>query len=100
MTDKIYTINQIKEYMTPVFIQYGIKKAVLFGSYRNEMANENSDIDILVDSGLKGLSFVGFIEDLKNSVDKDVDVFDISHIEKDTLIDKEINDTGVLIYEE
>ena len=99
MTDKIYTINQIKEYMTPVFVQYGIKKAVLFGSYRNEMANENSDIDILVDSGLKGLSFVGFIEDLKNSVDKDVDVFDISHIEKGTIIDKEINDTGVLIYE-
>ncbi len=99
MSKEIYTIDQIQGILDSVFKSYNIKKAVLFGSYNKKDANSESDIDILVDSGLKGLDFVGLIEDIRCAVDKDVDVFDVTHIEEGSLIDKEIQETGVLIYE-
>ena len=57
------------------------------GSYSQGKATEKSDIDLLVDSGLHGLRFVGLIEDLRLAAKKDVDVLDISHIEAGTEID-------------
>ena len=100
MSDRIYTIEELREQMTPVFRQYHVKKAVLFGSYGKGIPNEKSDVDLFVDSGLKGLQFVGFMEDLRMSLNKEIDVFDRTHIEQGTKIDSEINNTGVLIYEE
>ena len=54
---------------------------------------------MLVDSGHKGLSFVGLIEDIRAAVDKDIDIFDITHVEKGSKIDLEIQRTGVLMYD-
>ena len=92
------TIDTIKSILTPVFVKYDIKQAVLFGSFAKGCANENSDVDLLVDSRLKGLRFVGFTEAVRQAVDRPVDVIDVSHIEKDARIDKEIRLTGVTIY--
>lgn len=58
MRDKIYTIDDIKSALKPVFKDYNIKKAILFGSYAKGIADKQSDVDILVDSGLKGLAFL------------------------------------------
>jgi hypothetical protein len=53
-----------------------------------------------VDSGLKGLSFVGLIEAVKTALGgMEVDMFDVAHIEKDSPLDTEISKTGVKIYE-
>ena len=92
------TIDTIKSILTPVFVKYDIKQAVLFGSFAKGCVNENSDVDLLVDSRLKGLRFVGFTEAVRQAVDRPVDVIDVSHIEKDSRIDKEIRLTGVTIY--
>ncbi len=54
---KIYTISQIRILLYPVFQEQHIRKAVLFGSYAKGTAGQQSDIDILVDSGLKGMAF-------------------------------------------
>lgn len=99
MSDEIYTIEELKIRLLPVFRLYQIRRAVLFGSYGKGVANRKSDVDLFVDSNLKGLRFVGLIEDIRSAVDKDVDVFDITHVEKDSMIDNEIKKTGVLIYE-
>lgn len=99
MSETVYTMNQLKERLIPVFVDNSIKKAILFGSYGKGSATKESDIDLLVDSGLKGLRFVGLIEDIRAAVDKDVDVFDIAHVEKGSKIDLEIEKTGVLMYE-
>ena len=46
------------------------------------------------------MSCVGLIESMREALDnKEVDVFDISHIEKVSTIDKEIAETGEVIYE-
>lgn len=95
----IYTRSQLQKLLTPVFERYGVHRAVLFGSYGKGTANEKSDVDLLVDSGLRGLRFVGLLQDVQNAVNKDVDLFDISHIESGSMIDHEIRQTGVTIYE-
>lgn len=69
MSDCIYTIDQIKMYLAPVLSQYNVKSATLFGSYGKGSANASSDVDLLVDSGLKGLKFVGLIEALRAALD-------------------------------
>lgn len=95
----IYSIDHIQGILDPVFRRYNIRKAVLFGSYAKGTAKSSSDIDILVDSGLKGLAFFGLLEDVVTSLGKDVDLLDISQIAPDSLIDQEIRRTGIVIYE-
>jgi len=59
-----------------------------------------SDIDLLLDSGLRGLNFVGLVEDIRIALDKEVDIFDVSHIVPQSRISSEILRDGVTIYEE
>ena len=102
MNSTINTIPSIEEIVTvlnPVFVSYGINKAVLFGSYSTNTATEKSDVDLYVDSGLRGLRFVGFIDSVKTALGgRDVDVFDVTHIDSGSLVEKEITRTGVEIY--
>ena len=97
--EKVYSVSQLKSTLFPLFRDYGVSKAVLFGSYGKGTATEKSDVDLLVDSRLRGLHFVGFLDDIQRALGKDVDLFDVSHIQPDSLIDREIRQTGVTIYE-
>lgn len=98
MQTKIYSIADIKAKLIPVFAKYKIKKAVLFGSYAKGNARSNSDIDILVESNLRGLAFYGLLEEVVNAVDKSVDMIDMSQIADSSRIQKEISSTGVVVY--
>lgn len=98
MSDTVYSISTIQSLLRPIFNAHHIKKAVLFGSYAKGNAKKNSDVDILVDSGLKGLAFFGLLEDVVTALDKNVDMLDTSQIIQDSLVDKEIKRSGVLIY--
>ena len=97
--DKVYTIPELKTILSPVFAEHGVKRAVLFGSYAKGTATEKSDIDLLVDSRLRGLRFVGLLDDVQRTVGKSVDLFDVTHIEAGSRIDREIQQTGVTVYE-
>lgn len=99
MDDKVYNIEYIKLLLNPIFESYDVKKAIVFGSYGKGSANAKSDIDIFVESNLKGLRFIALLEDIQRTVKKDVDLFDKTHIDENSLIDNEIKETGVLIYE-
>lgn len=72
MSSEIYAIEQLKAMLIPVFRLHGVKRAVLFGSYGKGQAGKDSDIDLLVDSSLRGLRFVGLMKDVRSTVDKDV----------------------------
>lgn len=96
--DIVYTPKQIEEILKPVFDSYGINKAVLFGSYAKGTACKKSDIDLLVDSGLRGFTFFGFLDDVVNSLGKKVDIIDITEIVPGSDFEKDIKMTGVVIY--
>lgn len=88
MDKRIYSCEEIKVRLFPVFQQFGVKRAVLFGSYGKGMATRKSDIDLLVDSGLKGLHFVGLMDAVRSALgEKEVDMFDVSHIERGSRIE-------------
>ena len=93
-----YTVSQIQDILVPIFREYNIRKAVLFGSYAKGSAKDKSDIDLLVDSGLKGLALFGLLEDVVNALGKDVDLLDTSQIIPNSDVDNEIKKTGVMIY--
>ena len=99
MTSEIYTLTEIKNKLAPVFDRYHVRRAVIFGSYGKSAATEKSDVDILVDSGLRGLNFIGLAESVRAALDKEIDIFDITHIIPDSQIEREIERTGVLVYE-
>ena len=92
-------LSEIQAALKPVFYTYGISRAVLFGSVAKGTATDKSDLDLLVDSNLHGLRFVGFMEAIRCAIGMPVDIFDVAHIEKGSKIDNEIRSTGVTIYE-
>lgn len=98
--EKTYTIEQIRSTLIPVFVKNGVRKATLFGSYCKGNATSKSDIDILVDSGLRGMSFFGLLEDVCQSVACSVDLIDTVDVIPGSRIDTEIQQTGVVIYEQ
>lgn len=95
----VYDISELKAQLTPIFERYGVRRATLFGSYGKGTATPKSDIDILVDSGLRGLRFVGLLDELQRSVNKPIDLFDVAHIVPDSRVDREIRRSGVSLYE-
>ncbi len=100
MNCKIYTLDEIRKLITPALKAHKVRKALVFGSYSKGCAEGKSDIDILVDSDLHGLEFVDLIEDIREALDKDVDVISTRQIDKGTPIESEIYKYGVVVYEE
>lgn len=98
MKGNVYTVNDIKEKLLPVFKKHNIKKAILFGSYAKGNADDRSDIDIMVVSNLRGLAFYGLLEDVVNTIGKSVDLLDKQQIKAESKVEQEINATGVVIY--
>ena len=92
------TVDTIRKNLEPVFSSYKVRKAILFGSFAKGTARENSDIDIYVESGLKGLSFYGLLEDVVNCLERPVDLIDASQVKPESKIMSEIIKTGVVIF--
>lgn len=67
--------EDIRYHVASLSEQYGAAKVSLFGSYARGEANEDSDIDILLEKGdIKGLQVLDFQEDLARRLDRPVDV--------------------------
>jgi hypothetical protein len=101
MTFNVISVDTIKEKTIPILRKYPVNKAILFGSYAKGNAMEGSDIDLYVDTNgkLRGLDFVGLLEILVDTLGIDIDLIDRSHIEPDSLIMREIENGGMVIYE-
>ena len=95
---RVYTVSELKNILTPIFRQNGVRRAVLFGSYAKGSTTPRSDVDLLVDSGLRGLAFFGLLEDVVSALEIPVDLLDVSQITVDSQIDREIKESGVRIY--
>lgn len=96
----MYTIDSIKKAVSPIGQIYGIKKIFLFGSYAKGNANDESDIDLLIEKGkpLSLLKLSSFRQDVEDSLNLPVDVVTTSGI--DEKFKNAIMGTEVLLYEE
>ena len=95
----MYTVEFIKEKTIPVAESYGIKSMSLFGSYARGEADDDSDVDLLIDKGdLQGLiQYISFVHELEDSLSCHVDVVTTGINDKEFL--NKISGEEILLYE-
>jgi hypothetical protein len=96
MTLSTTEINQIKSF----FADKPVKKVYLFGSYARGEADENSDVDLLIDWDYNrhiGINYVFWREDIEKILHKDVDFVSFDYVSP--FLEKNINNDKKLIYE-
>lgn len=76
MTERIYTVDEIKNIVVPIAKRYRVSKMYLFGSYAKGNADCKSDIDLRVDSdNLTNLFVFGSLyDDLETALNKSLDL--------------------------
>ncbi len=101
MSEKIYTIEEIEKILKEILKNEPVYQVVLFGSYAKKEATKESDIDLLIDtkSTLKGFSLLKLICLIQEKLNKEIDGFEKYEIIENSKIDKEIKETGVVVYE-
>lgn len=77
----VYTIEQLKEKITPIVLKYRLSSVYVFGSYARGDATETSDLDFLIDrtdSTIRSLLDMGSLYcDLSEVFKKDVDLITV-----------------------
>ncbi len=101
MSEKIYTIDEIKKILKEFLKDKPVYQVILFGSYAKQEATKESDVDLIIDtnSELKGFALLKLICQIEEKLKKNIDGFEKYEIIKDSAIDKEIKETGVVVYE-
>ena len=101
MSQKVYSIDEIKEILATLLKNMPVYSVILFGSYAQNNANKNSDIDLIIDTKgtLMGFKLYSLIKKIEEAFKKNVDGFEKTEIIKNSAIDKEIKRTGVVVYE-
>lgn len=94
----LLTISQILEKTKSIFDEYNVSFVYLFGSYAKGNAKENSDVDLLISSEIKGLKFYGFVEKVKNVLRKKVDILDVGQLSNNEELIHDILKDGIKIY--
>ncbi len=79
----VYSFEEIVERVRPVAEKYGLRSVYLFGSYARGDADDDSDVDLLVDAGnVNGLRFCGMWEDFRDALEKEVDMVTLNSLEQ------------------
>ena len=101
MSEKIYTIDEIKKILKEFLKDKPVYQVILFGSYAKYEATKESDVDLIIDtnSELKGFALLKLICQIEEKLKKNIDGFEKYEIIEDSAIDKEIKETGVVVYE-
>lgn len=98
-TTGILSFLTIKQIVTKIAKNYDVERIYLFGSYIKGEASEHSDIDLYMESGLYGLEYFEFAEQLRENLKKKVEILSNKTVQEKSKIEEEIKKTGVLIYE-
>jgi predicted nucleotidyltransferase/DNA-binding XRE family transcriptional regulator len=98
--NKVLTYLEIKKAVKEVASKHDIKRVYLFGSYAKGLATPNSDIDLYMETNIKDMTHFGIAEEFRQRLlDKKVELFSPYTIIKNSKIDLEIKQTGILIFE-
>jgi len=98
MTEKKYTIDELRMIITPIAEKYEISKVYLFGSFARGDYTGESDIDIRIDKGnMKGMfALCGFYSEVSQALERKVDVLTTGSLSEAFLED--IKKDEVLLY--
>ncbi len=89
----VYTIPQIVQRLVPIAQKYCLPAVYLFGSYARGEADENSDIDLLIDTTgteIKSLLQLSAVYcELEEALEKRVDLITMSALEQPVQMDSD-----------
>lgn len=94
----ILSIDQIKKICSEIFKNYSVDFCYLFGSYAKGKATEISDIDLLVAMPVDGMKYFELIEILREQLKKKIDLLDVTQLDNNPTLVKEILKDGIKIY--
>lgn len=104
----VYTLNELKNIITPVTRKYGIPAVYVFGSYARNEATEQSDVDLLIDrtgSSIHNMfDMGGLYEELRERIGKEIDLVTTQTLEQNStkrrtpLFVRSINSERITIY--
>lgn len=94
----ILSIDQIKKICSEIFKNYSVDFCYLFGSYAKGKATEINDIDLLVAMPVDGMKYFELIEILREQLKKKIDLLDVTQIDNNPTLVKEILKDGIKIY--
>ncbi|MBO7126353.1 nucleotidyltransferase domain-containing protein [bacterium] len=99
MAKEKMSVQEIMSTVKPLADRYKIKEVYLFGSYARDEADSESDIDLLVygGEGFKLTRVFAFAEELRELLDKKVDVFEIHEVNEDSDFYKNIMKDRILV---
>ena len=99
MQKPVFTMEHIVAMVRPLADKYRVKEIYLFGSYARGEADENSDLDFLVYGGEKfeRTMIFALAEDLRETLETKVDVFEIGEVNPDSNFYKRIMKEKVLV---
>ena len=99
MAKETMSVQEIMSKVKPLADRYKIKEVYLFGSYARDEADSESDIDLLVygGEGFKLTRVFAFAEELRELLDKEVDVFEIHEVNEDSDFYKNIMKDRILV---
>ena len=103
---RIYTLEELKSTLHPVFEQFGVRSAVLFGSYAKGLGGLGKNF---INPALAGRCFllISFgtattrfpaLDGVTAALEVPVDMIDVSQVDKGSPIEREIENSGVQIY--
>ena len=96
----LYTIDEIRNRLYPIFEEQGVLRAILFGSYAKGEATDKSDIDIaaFVDKEMSIINFCAIADKVINELGKNVDFLYADDIIPGGRVDLALKEDGVLLY--
>ena len=95
------TLADIKATVEPILKGTEVQKLVLFGSYAKGTASEDSDIDLFMSSNgaITGFAFFDLKSKIEDAFDKEIDLLPDLDIIPNSPVERQINESGVVIYE-
>ena len=96
---KILSFEEIVKTVKPIADKYKIQAIYLFGSYARKEQTEESDLDFLVYGGedFKLTRILSLAEELRKELKKEVDVFEIREVNRNSDFYKTIMKEKVLV---
>jgi len=100
MNSRVYSIDDLKKLLAPVFDAYPVMRGYVFGSYSRGEADDKSDIDIFVEpsEGFKSYDVCGILSRAMKLSGKGVDCYSSFDFDADSQTYKRILKDRVLIY--
>lgn len=95
----VYSQEELQRIIRSLLSRYRAESGILFGSYARREAHAASDIDLVIIGGadFDPTDVFSFADDLFNITGKNVDVFELREIEKDTPFYHAVMEEGVRI---